>query len=156
MNLFGMGPMEILVIMIVALIILGPGKLPEAGAQVGKAVRDFRRAPRDLTSDFEESISDVQTTMGEMRATVNDVKRETEEIVRTVPAAIESPTAPTRAAASMTPNGAGASTTVTETRVPEAPVEPAPASASVSKNDPLADFESLDDSIFAPPPKEEL
>ena len=38
-----MGPMEVTVILVVALIIFGPGRLPEMGAQAGKAVRDFRK-----------------------------------------------------------------------------------------------------------------
>ncbi|MEX2314523.1 MAG: twin-arginine translocase TatA/TatE family subunit, partial [Thermomicrobiales bacterium] len=70
MNLFGMGGMEIMVIMLVALIIFGPGKLPEIGAQVGKAVRDFRRATNDLTREFNDSTSDIRSTMDEMKGTM--------------------------------------------------------------------------------------
>ena len=43
MNFLGMGPMELMVILVLALIIFGPGKLPEIAGQVGKVVRDFRR-----------------------------------------------------------------------------------------------------------------
>lgn len=38
-----LGPMEILVVLIVALIVLGPKRLPEAGRQVGRAVSEVRR-----------------------------------------------------------------------------------------------------------------
>lgn len=38
-----LGPMEILVVLIVALIVLGPKRLPEAGRQVGRAVAEVRR-----------------------------------------------------------------------------------------------------------------
>lgn len=38
------GPMEIVIIMIVALIVLGPKKLPEMGRSVGKGMREFKNA----------------------------------------------------------------------------------------------------------------
>ena len=85
MNFLGMGPMEVVVIMVVALIIFGPGKLPEMAAQAGKLVRDFRNATSDLTAEFQDSIDDMQATMGEMRATVTDVQRETQQLAAIVP-----------------------------------------------------------------------
>jgi sec-independent protein translocase protein TatA len=40
-------PLHLLVVLIVALIVIGPRKLPETGAALGKALRDFRDATRD-------------------------------------------------------------------------------------------------------------
>jgi sec-independent protein translocase protein TatA len=42
--MFGLGATELIVILVVALLIFGPGKLPELGASLGKGIRDFRRA----------------------------------------------------------------------------------------------------------------
>jgi sec-independent protein translocase protein TatA len=57
-----LGPAEILVILLVALIVFGPARLPEIGRQVGSAVREFRRfqqsARRDLDSVLTEDVSD--------------------------------------------------------------------------------------------------
>lgn len=53
MDLFGIGPMEILLILVVALIILGPEKVPEVGRKVGRAVRTLRK----VTSDFSAQVS---------------------------------------------------------------------------------------------------
>ena len=39
MDIFGIGPMELLVILILALIVLGPRQLPEAGRKLGKLIR---------------------------------------------------------------------------------------------------------------------
>ena len=42
--MFGIGVPELLVILVVALLIFGPGKLPEVGSALGKGIRDFKRA----------------------------------------------------------------------------------------------------------------
>lgn len=47
---------EIIIILLVALIVFGPRKLPEIGRAVGKSVREFRRATSSLKADFEEGI----------------------------------------------------------------------------------------------------
>lgn len=49
--MFGVGPTELVVIVALALIILGPRKLPEFGRTVGKAVREFRSVADDLKRD---------------------------------------------------------------------------------------------------------
>ncbi len=67
MNVLGMGPMELLLILVVALIVFGPGKLPEIMGQVGKAVNDFRKATSELTDEFNRTI---QTEVQQTRAAV--------------------------------------------------------------------------------------
>ena len=42
--MFGLGAPELIVILVVALLIFGPGKLPEIGSALGKGIRDFRKA----------------------------------------------------------------------------------------------------------------
>ena len=48
---------EWIVILIIALLILGPGKLPDVAASVGKSIREFRKA----SSDVQEAVK-VDTT----------------------------------------------------------------------------------------------
>jgi sec-independent protein translocase protein TatA len=43
------GPGELIIILVIALVIFGPGKLPEIGQAVGKGIREFRRAASDIT-----------------------------------------------------------------------------------------------------------
>ena len=43
----GVTPVHLIIVLVVALLILGPGKLPETGAALGKAVRDFRHRLSD-------------------------------------------------------------------------------------------------------------
>ena len=46
------GPLELVIILVIALVILGPGKLPDVGASLGKSIREFRKA----SSDVQESV----------------------------------------------------------------------------------------------------
>jgi len=41
------GPLELLLVLALALLILGPGKLPEVGAAFGRTIREFRKATTD-------------------------------------------------------------------------------------------------------------
>jgi sec-independent protein translocase protein TatA len=42
--MFGLGMQELLIILVIALIIFGPGKLPELGGSIGKTIKGFKRA----------------------------------------------------------------------------------------------------------------
>jgi sec-independent protein translocase protein TatA len=49
---FNIGPFELILVLIVVLIIFGPGKLPDIGNAIGRGIREFRKA----SSDLEDSI----------------------------------------------------------------------------------------------------
>lgn len=61
--MFGMGGSEILVILIVALIFLGPDKLPEAAKQISKGIRDIKKQSRAL----QQTIEDDENIGGALR-----------------------------------------------------------------------------------------
>lgn len=42
--MFGLGAPELIVILVVALLVFGPGKLPEIGGALGRGIKDFRKA----------------------------------------------------------------------------------------------------------------
>jgi TatA/E family protein of Tat protein translocase len=50
------GPLEILVIFIVALVVFGPSKLPQIGRQVGRGFREFRKFQAGLRDDIEDAF----------------------------------------------------------------------------------------------------
>jgi sec-independent protein translocase protein TatA len=56
--MFGIGVPELLVILVVALIIFGPGRLPEIGGALGKGIRDFKKA----FDGHDEDVKKVETT----------------------------------------------------------------------------------------------
>ena len=51
----GIGGMEIFIILVVALVIFGPKKLPEMGRSLGKAIREFKSAGSDLQDEFNKN-----------------------------------------------------------------------------------------------------
>ena len=51
-----LGPAEILVILIVALIVLGPKRLPEAGRQVGKAIAEVRKWSQGFQDEIRSAV----------------------------------------------------------------------------------------------------
>ena len=42
--MFGIGAPELIVILVIALVVFGPGKLPEIGSALGRGIRDFKKA----------------------------------------------------------------------------------------------------------------
>jgi len=56
MNLFNIGPMELVLILVLALIVFGPRRLPEVAKGVGKAMREFRQAAQELTGGISEEL----------------------------------------------------------------------------------------------------
>ncbi|HEX9012273.1 MAG TPA: twin-arginine translocase TatA/TatE family subunit [Anaerolineaceae bacterium] len=53
---FGIQPIHLIVVAIVALLIFGPSRLPEIGRGVGKALTEFRRGAREMSQGFMEEV----------------------------------------------------------------------------------------------------
>lgn len=52
------GAGELILILVLALVIFGPSKLPEIGKAVGKGLREFKNATRGIDSDPEETTNE--------------------------------------------------------------------------------------------------
>ncbi len=63
MNIFGIGLPEMAVIMVVALLIFGPKKLPEIGRSVGKTIRSFQEASKDFQNEFQKEAEQLEQTV---------------------------------------------------------------------------------------------
>jgi len=60
-----LGPAEILVVLVIALLVFGPNKLPEVGRQVGRAMREFRQFQQAMTRDMHEAFSEDASASAE-------------------------------------------------------------------------------------------
>lgn len=91
MNLFGIGPGELILILILAFIIFGPERLPEVGRTLGKAMREFRSVSDELTSQFREELEAASEELEAIKETaseeLNAVKEVASEELETITAA---------------------------------------------------------------------
>lgn len=46
---FNVGPIELVIVLVIALLVIGPRRLPEMGNAVGKTIREFRKASTEMT-----------------------------------------------------------------------------------------------------------
>lgn len=68
--MFGIGPLELGVVLIVALLVMGPKKLPQLARTLGKGLAEFRRATNDLKQsiDFEMEEHKIEPSAGPNQA----------------------------------------------------------------------------------------
>src|SRR5207249_8054693 len=67
--MFGIGMLELLLILVLALIVLGPKKLPELARALGKGMAEFRRATDELKEEFRQMEHEIDSSP---EATVKD------------------------------------------------------------------------------------
>jgi sec-independent protein translocase protein TatA len=56
------GPLEIIVVLIIALIVFGPKRLPELGSSLGKGIREFRSTVTGDKDDDDEEVKAIGST----------------------------------------------------------------------------------------------
>lgn len=65
----------LVLILVIVLIVYGPGKLPEVGGAIGKAMREFRKTSSDIQDEFKKSATpDTSTTPAATSGPTPDVK----------------------------------------------------------------------------------
>lgn len=70
-----LGMTEILIILLIALLLFGPRKLPELGRSLGQSIREFQRGARSIREEFEKA-ADVQ----EIKQIKEEVSKPIEEL----------------------------------------------------------------------------
>jgi TatA/E family protein of Tat protein translocase len=81
--MFGsIGPAELILIFVIALLVFGPKKLPEIGRSVGKALREFKKTSEEIKGRIEEEIEaselkdirkDIQSGVDDLRTSVTKI-----------------------------------------------------------------------------------
>ncbi|MEX2237484.1 MAG: Sec-independent protein translocase protein TatB [Dehalococcoidia bacterium] len=86
MEFFGIGLFELAMVMIVALIVVGPDRLPETAREIGKMVRTLRRYAAGVQSELKEGLgeltSEVEATKGEFRDLSRELRASGRDIER--------------------------------------------------------------------------
>ena len=78
--MFGIGYQEMFIVLVVAMVIFGPKRLPELAGQVGRWVRDFRRMSSDLTGEFEKTFAEVDEVKKSFTRELQGIQQEVEGI----------------------------------------------------------------------------
>jgi TatA/E family protein of Tat protein translocase len=68
------GNTEILVILIFALLLFGPQKLPELARSIGKAVAEYKRAAREIEEEVTRELGDARREIREMQDDLNELR----------------------------------------------------------------------------------
>ncbi len=90
MNIFSnIGITELIFILLLALLVVGPERLPELARQIGKLLRDVRKAYENLTRDLGPEFMSIQQTTQELRESVESVRSIPKDVVQSVVSAAE-------------------------------------------------------------------
>lgn len=82
MEFLGIGPLELLLILVITLLVVGPRRLPEMAAQLARAIRAARRYAAEVTSDLNETMRDLEQEYGDMKGEWKEVGQGLDEATR--------------------------------------------------------------------------
>lgn len=80
MEILGIGPLELVLILVVALLVFGPEKLPEIGANLGRSVRELRNMSREITRNVNTLVNEP---VAELRKPIDETSQVVQSIART-------------------------------------------------------------------------
>lgn len=72
--MFGIGMPEMILILAIALIVIGPKKLPDLAKSLGRAMNEFKKATREIkeSMDIDGDLKDVKKSLDDLNADVKD------------------------------------------------------------------------------------
>jgi Sec-independent protein translocase protein TatA len=148
MSLFGVGAMEAGLVLVIALVLVGPQRFPEIAREGGKWYRIARRFTAEVTKDLRVAVDEIES---EIKAEAEDLQsvRELGSLDADLKAAGSDVQAATESIAEVAEEPANTATTTTASAPPEAqqpstPAEPDEAASASDAVDTTADQQTLD------------
>lgn len=65
----------LIILLVIALIVFGPKKLPEIGKAVGQTLSEFKKSAKELTSDAVEEINEVKKDVKEHKEEIKEIAK---------------------------------------------------------------------------------
>lgn len=84
MNFFGVGPFELALVAIIAVIVLGPERIPGVAVQLARAVRYMRGYATDATADIRKEFEELTKEYDEVRKELQDFRQSMQKDVNSV------------------------------------------------------------------------
>ena len=86
--MLNIGPTELILILGVALVMFGPGKLPELGQTLGETIREFKSAVNNIDEDIKKDLVDLKNEVQDVKETV-DMRGTIEELQKDIKDAVK-------------------------------------------------------------------
>lgn len=84
MELFGVGPLELLVILVLIMIVVGPTRLPEMAVQLARLLRTARRYASSMTKEFSETMQEMEKEYEEVQGEWKEIGQGLDEDLKAV------------------------------------------------------------------------
>ena len=89
MNVFGVGPLELIVVIVVALIFVGPERLPRLAADLARTIREVRKYTGSIAAEFNEVVKDIEKETEAERTEWKDIGRGLSDASKSVTSEVE-------------------------------------------------------------------
>lgn len=115
MEFLGVGLPELLVILMITLIVVGPRRLPEMASQIARAMREFRRYTSSLRREVSEALEDLEKEYSEVQEEWKEVGEAVSQDMKAMEEEVSAAAEDARAGLSVEERPAGSKTTPPET-----------------------------------------
>jgi sec-independent protein translocase protein TatB len=123
MNLFGVGPAELIVILVIALVFVGPERLPKLAADIARTIREIRKYTGAIAAEFNEVIQDFEKETAGDRSEWKEIGQGLTEASKSVTEAIRGARSDASAALTLPPAASTPQNGAAPTGAPEPAAE---------------------------------